>query len=261
MAETRRYIAAIGNPIGGGGPITYSAEAAQYFARLDTDPITSQKNLLAALIDGLVTDSAWTPIDVLKVYANDTQNNAFVNLRKSGHVSTLTNTVGFVAYRGFTGGGAGSDEVDEHYVPLTSAVGLTPTSVTMGAWCLTSHTASTVLGCDASVLNIYPNYAGDAYFRIQDAAPAGSAGASDGIGLFLGTRSNGTTSRAFKNKVEMANSPISSTNEATLLGSGLKACNGATGQVAAIIIGGDMAAVQDKIYDRLYTYLHAVGAV
>lgn len=74
---------------GGGG---YSTEAEAYFAAMTAQPNTTRKNLLAAMIDGIVADGDWSSLDWLMVASHDAQ--AFrVNARNPAKVASEVATV------------------------------------------------------------------------------------------------------------------------------------------------------------------------
>src|SRR5262245_928924 len=116
--------------------VSYSTEAAAFFARLATQPTTTRKNQYAALIDALVSAGVWSLLDALYLYAAYDEATALTNLKSSSFGGTNTNSVSYTADQGYTG--ASSKYIDLGYNPTTAGGNFAQNSACRGGWSLTS---------------------------------------------------------------------------------------------------------------------------
>lgn len=92
------------NITSGGAVTCSSSEGNNFLARLTGSPDDTHKTAYCTLIDGLVTDSVWTKLDALYMFATDTSANALLNLvSATGNAGNVSAT--FTADAGFAGNG------------------------------------------------------------------------------------------------------------------------------------------------------------
>lgn len=87
---------------------SYSTEAQAYFTAFTTDPGTTRKNLLATLIDGLVSDGVWSDIDALYLLASHDSQSALLNVKNPAQTATTVNSPTFTTDLGYNGNGSTS---------------------------------------------------------------------------------------------------------------------------------------------------------
>jgi hypothetical protein len=113
----------------------YSAAATQFLSRI-ADPGTPRKNLIAALIDGCVTDGVWSLIYGLWIRAADNSTTAKTNWKSSSYTSIQHGTLTFTADHGFTGDGS-TGYLDNGFDNKT---GFSQNSWSFGYYCLNART-------------------------------------------------------------------------------------------------------------------------
>ncbi len=239
------------------------AEALAFLARAGAMDATHE-NAYIALINTLVADGAWSSIDALHIYATDTSAHALLNLKDSRFTGEIAGTPTFTADEGFTftvsdviyvGPSVGGTDT---FDPVTiTGVNYSQNAAALGIWMVTEPGLNLGIAWDSSVLNIYPNYSSQCFFRINDDTPSTGLAVSDGLGLSLGTRINSTTINGYRNGASIGTNTTTSVMPTGTTGA-IKTGNN-TGQVACIVIGGNLNAVQGAIYSALRTYMTTMG--
>lgn len=253
---------------------SYSPEAKQFLARI-SDPGRQQKDRLATMIDGIVADGDWNRLDVLHVYAQDSQGNGLINIRKPAHNGTIVGTVTFAAYQGVTGN-ASTGAVNTNYTATTQAVAMSQDSDHIAAYVRNARTtAATKIICGVhetsggNSLHIIPKLAGD-LTDIQNMGPdLTTANAGNVSGHWINTRTSSTAVRLDRNGSNFGTYSSSSvefdipfTIYVLAMHTNVDGVFGATDdQIAAFHCGGGLdAAASARITTRINTYLTAVGA-
>lgn len=250
---------------GQAGGASYSADASQFFARI-TDPGSTRKDLYAALIDGLDADGVWSELDGLWVFAADIAANAVVNLKANVATAVEVNSPTFTADRGYTGNGS-SSYLELGLFETFSQFGTNNGSV----WCW-SRTAGqqswymfgTETGASPQV-TMLPRWTDDnLYFYPNNTTLNFTANAASGAGLYGWSRVPTNMARAYKNgvnvKTDSGSAPTGppTGHKALILRQGGTLSNA---QCAAAAIGDSIdGALATALYDRLQTYMTAVGA-
>lgn len=183
----------------------YSAEATQYFTRLNTDPGSVWKTTLAAFIDGLVADGLWATFDILNFYAMNTAANSLVDL--IGTIApTLQGAPTFTAKLGYSGFSA-SAYVKSNFTPSVNGVKFTLNSASMSYY---SQTAAQNANYDVGVagapgcfiLTRNTSVADQCTLRINNAANTQSL-VTDGSGLFSLVRTTSIAGAFYRNGVSV----------------------------------------------------------
>lgn len=245
---------------------SYSANVQQFFDRLITLPSPANQALYASVIDGLVIDSVWPFLDHLCIYAAVDAATSLINLKSANYQSTLWIVGGdptFVAYRGWTGVGI-NENVNSNFNPVTAvAANFVQNNGMGGAWNLTSGPGGnqSLIKGETGSNNIFiaPRSAGNV--QTWGANPISGtdtlAGVTDASGWLTVQRTGPTASELGHNGVQVATS-----SKASLMESDNTHFTCGPWQTAAVCIGASLTAGQQvALYNRLQTYLHAVGAV
>jgi hypothetical protein len=267
--------------IGGSTSLPATAEAQQFLARatgLDSKHIIAYTNL----INGLVSDAVWPKLDVLYIFATNSQSNALLNLVSSNYTGVANGTPTFTVDRGFTGVDASTTVyIDSTFNPTTAT---SPHFVTnschISAWPHTDPTVTSsggtlmgvVAGGGGNQTDLYGKYSdGKAYFRINDGTASAGISSSSAIAHWIASRTGASTSTGYQNgsSVTTPNAaagtlvnvpiPILAYIAATGLGPG-GAYQGGTGcQLLMSSIGGGLTATDAaNFYNRLSTYMSAI---
>lgn len=130
-------------------------EAAAFIARLPTPPSNARKIVINNLFKALVVAGVLPKLDLLQIYAADTQANALINLPNSSYTATLVGSPTFTADRGFTGNGS-SSYLDTGY-NASLASGWTQNSHTFGRWLRSGTAGGTDFGAE-DTLNLRGGY-------------------------------------------------------------------------------------------------------
>ena len=111
---------------------SYDADAAALFARWGTDPGSTRKQLYSDCIAGLKTDSVWSLLDEVQMYAAHTQADGLLGW-KNVRNATVVNSPTFTTDRGIATNGSTS-YIDTAFVPSTDGVAYTDPSACYGAY-------------------------------------------------------------------------------------------------------------------------------
>ena len=250
--------------------VSSCAQSTAFLARtsgLDATHTSAYANLIC----GLVTDGVWAKLDVLYTFATQDSATALLNLVSTSFAATVVGTPTFAADGGYTGTAAVSPDV--HYLESnfnpTDAGGLfAQDSAHASMWSGIPHyDAAPMLGQFSSPgsLDMYLYTDNNFYARINDAeSDAGVSDTTGGVGFYLGTRTATTVTQKYVNGV--AAGPPTANPSTGLLDDRIKILgqNNLTSlfQAKAASFGGALTATDvAKFYNRLHTYLHAVGAI
>lgn len=241
-----------------------SPEARAYFTAAGiTDP--ARQDLINTLFNGLIGDGVWARLDMLLLFANLTSGAALVNAINPAQAATLVNAPTFTTDRGFTTNGTTS-YVDTGFNPATAGGKYTQTLAYFGIYvnAETQFSASPAGWFDgADGVTVNPRTAADASNGranqaavITVAAPGTSA-----IGLTAINRLSNSNVRLTRNGVLIQSGTDVSTalNSNNLyVGRSATAAYGA-GRFAICAIGSLNAALDLAFYNRINTYLTAIG--
>lgn len=223
----------------------------------------ARKVLVDDLIAGLKTDSIWTKLDRLWLFAAENAASALTDLVVPAS-ATAVNTPTFTTDRGYAGDGATS-YINLAFNPNTGSPNFTQNSADIIVWSNTAGAVSfDLIGTSADGSgSIYPRYADNhRYYNVCGAQQQSPGTNSDGSGLLVATRTGANASALYRNGsseytgVEASASLVNAIN--------WRACGGtlgsSTGQCSAAGLGGGLSATdQSNLYSRIRTYMTAVG--
>ncbi len=258
---------------GSAGSAVATTPAAAFLARtsgLDATHI----NAYTALINGLVTDSVWSKLDVLHIYATKDSATALLNLKSSSFNGTSHGSPTFAADLGFTGSaGSTTIYIDSGFNPITaSSPQFTQNSAHLSFWNLTNAgTAQSNIGSQSGITDnyIYAKYSGDNknYTRINCDSNLGTnfPAPADPRGHVIGNRPDANSLEQYINGARLnsagsGSTAMPNTNIVTLGTSSLGTVSGNSDQIAMASIGGGLTPTDmANFYTRLRTYMTAVG--
>lgn len=241
-------------------------EAGAYIAALPDEPSKDQIDLIDRLFSALITSGVFQGLDMLQLYAVDTAANALVDLKNPSSVATAVNSPTFTPYRGYNGDGATS-YVDTGYNPA-SGPNYTQNSASLGVWSLTSgQSASSALGwVNASNIGsiVQPRSTSDLFgIRVNMTGGGPTVANTNGIGLYVATRSDASNMGLFKNGVSLGSGTAASQAVVSAnFNIGHASSTGySSAQVAAAFAGSNLSSAKHlAFYNALSTYMTAVGA-
>lgn len=133
-------------------PASYDSDAQAYFDAIVTnggsDPDTTRKNLINDLVTGLKSDSIWSKVTALYLFAAHDSVAARVNIKTPTNLASAVNSPTFTTDRGYTG-----DAVSAHVDTNLTASTIDRTDATIFAICntLVAVSNSPVMGWQLNV--------------------------------------------------------------------------------------------------------------
>ncbi len=186
-----------------------------YLARTTiTTNATNVANYICGLVSaGLITGNLTTTgcgslFDGLYIFATDTSADADLNVCSNTNYNlTEHNTPIFTANTGWVGN-AGTQYLDTGFNPTTaSAPNYTQNNSHMSVWVSTNNVNNDpkmgAFQTGVSFSDIYTNFAGNSYFRINDGTASGADGTTF-TGHYVATRISGTTGVGYVNAVNQS---------------------------------------------------------
>ena len=239
---------------------THSPQALAYLARTVGGNEGGNGANIATLIDGLVSDSVWAKLDALYVLAQQNATDAKLNLVGTSYGLTPVGSPVFTPYKGFNGFST-TIGLDTGFNPTTApSANYLYNTASMGVWDYASTVQPyTLIGGIYS--SVYPLFTGNlAVVQINSSVfyePPSTAT----HGLIVGERTDATTLYCYQNGVgtSQANSVSGADNANFLIGNPVSG-GGNTDTLSAAFIGASLgAAGQLALYNRLRTYMTAIG--
>jgi hypothetical protein len=187
LPQTRAYIAASGVA----APVAADQKAIDEFIR-----------------SGLLAPGTFAMLDWFHLYGVATRDLAKQNIIAPGTytASEVSGPIGFLAYNGYQGDGS-TQYLDLNFNPSTAGGKFTQDSMSLGIVSLTSQNINGYeIGNDRARIKIRDSSNTTSFANSTSSATASS---SDGIGLFVITRSNSTSYSSWRNDVE---TPLSTTS-------------------------------------------------
>jgi hypothetical protein len=248
---------------GGGG---FSAEATQYFTRLPNDPGSSWKTVLAAFIDGLVTDGLWTGFDALQLYAHTTQANALIDL-KGTVTPALTGAPTFTTKLGFSGFSA-SIYVGTGFTPSVNGVQFTTNNAHMSVYSQTAAASAnvdvgTILAGTGACFMTLRNASNFLDVRFNNNAGTSIAN-TDGSGLLSTNRTTSTAGTCYRNGTSLGilGSNVTTAVPTAVLRVGFVNAAGSIRQFSLFSVGASRTAGQETNFNaRVSTLMTAIGGL
>ena len=248
---------------------THSPQALAYLARTVGGDEGGNGANIATLIDGLVSDGVWAKLDALYVLAQQNQSDALLNLvgtsytLTGGSLETIAPFIApFTTYRGFHNF---TSSMDTGFNALSApSPHLTLNDGSIGVWIYDAADTNMQMGTQTSTagnINIGANFGGSGTYYCQ-ISPGASVGApTPGTkGWFSGDKLSATSAVLYWNGASLGSKtqttvPFDGVN-IHLGGSDAATVSG----LSAAFIGGSLgAAGQLALYNRLRTYMTAIG--
>lgn len=268
----------------GFGPISaagsYSTEATTLFAAMTNQPDSTRKGVINTLINSLKTGATsgsniWAKIDVLHVYASHDSQASLLNWKTPGTFDgTLTNTVTFTTDRGMATNGTSSYISTGMNPAAATGTVFALNSASMSVWSRTSgQTASGGIGARSptsptnqfvlSLRNTSDQFTGTTNYGSGTAGLAASN--TDGSGFFTLTRTDASTTKAFRNGSQLGSTLTTASagrpNANLCLGFIPNASSYTAREFAACVIGAGLTDAEAlDVYNAMQTYMTAVGA-
>lgn len=157
-----------------------SSTVQQYLNRLPTPLSSSDEAIVAAYIDGLVSDGVWSRLDFLHLYVMADAANWPVNLISSSFTASLASGVAnpptWTSRGGIAGHFGASTYVDSNFNPSTAGGNYSQSDAMICCWC--SAPASALAGDlfqQDTTVELFPrNSLSTAWERIRSSAIAGT---------------------------------------------------------------------------------------
>src|SRR5262249_44608631 len=151
-----------------------SSTVQQYLNRLPTPLTGSDEAIVAAYIDGLVSDGVWSRLDFLHLYVTADAANWPVNLISSSFTASLASGVGnpptWTSRAGIAGHSGASTYIDPNFNPSTAGGNYSQNDAMVCCWQSAPSAASTadLIHCGATVALIARYTDNKTYFQIND---------------------------------------------------------------------------------------------
>lgn len=251
----------------------WRAETLAAIAAMTSAPAETRKQLLNTLIAGLIDDGVWAKLDWLSPLAAHDAQAGRLNLVNPAQAMTAVNAPTFTVDRGYAGDGATS-YLTSGWNPTQDAVNFAINSASMGIWSRGPEVAENVrmMGNSISTLNARNTTNNAIAWANSSTNQNRPLSTITALGLTAWTRDGAATGAIYKDGAALG--AITTTAAAALQnGDFFVGCynnNGVDGQsplsftsqqIAVVWwAGGLTAGEQLAAYNRLHTYLVAVGA-
>ncbi len=230
-----------------------------------------------ALICGLVTDSVWSLLDVLQVYATQNSTVSLLNLKSLSFNATNVGSVTFTTDRGYTGTeGSTTAYIETGYGFSSSGAQLTQNAGHLSVWSVTNvNSAAAIMGIARASPNsssyLLPNQTSstNAFYNVSSGFSGCTAtctvAAGSTVAHYIASRTASNVIAGYKNGSNVVTSSqasaIPSADTFPVLAWVIDgAYTGSRYQAAAVTMGAALNSTQaGNLYTRLRTYMTAVG--
>lgn len=259
----------------GGGAIVYDTDAQAYFTAAEGAGATFTAGLkghINTLVLGLKTDSLWTKLDRLWLFANETAAGALMDI-KGLDTATAVNTPTFTANQGYAGNGSTS-YINTTFNPSTDGSAYTQNSAHMMLYNRTARTSGAGSPSNCGTFNgstilshITPYGGSDAQGGLNDLTPVTVAYQADASGCWIISRTSSSAQALYRAGASIASSGASNSvgiNNLAVFVGGLNN-SGSLGfatadQHAAFSAGGALDATEAaNLNTRIEAYMDALG--
>ena len=279
QAVVKSVIRAVIN--GDGGYTFVNAEAETLVAAMSVQPSAARKQLIDQLITSLKSAGIWSVLDNLQVYAAHDSQAALLNWKAPGvNDGSLVNAPAFTADLGFKGNGS-SSYINTNFNPTDGGLNFAQDSASWGVWLDQHDSAGTAdAGQLQGAFTSSPAW-GTFVKHYNSTTPGQEVAARDNngstvnftsavashLGLCTVDRASSSEFHAWRNGTDLGASlqtsvaPQNKDFFALAADGATGAANFIPGTAAVSFAGASFAANQTALYNALYTYLHAIGAV
>lgn len=249
---------------------TYGPEVTAWIARLNTEgftlPSAANLSLLDTFVSALKSAGAWTGLDLLEIWAQDSNsvNAGRVNFKNpSATVGTIYNAVTFTNKVGITGDGV-SAYVDTGYNPADNGVNFTQNDASFGAFVVDRGTSDYLLGLiDSDNTRYRPRTITNQRLNTASNISFATAQQEGFSGIHRTSSSNvnnlQTDGTIGANVASTSTAPLSADGNLSIFRSRINYSNGAVGVVyaGASFTSGEWLAFRNAVV----TYINAVAAL
>lgn len=257
----------------GSGGSSSCSESIALRARMDGAENTSAVDVL---ICGMVMDATYSLLDGLYVFATNSATNAQLNWAQNAYNLTLNGTETFAANAGYTGD-ASTGYFDTGFNPSTAGGQFQRNAATIGGCALNTRSATnsgTLLGVTngstGTSYSVILPFEGSVVIYDVNGSALPSASETNSQGSYTAIRSSSSATALYRNgnatPIASSGSDTSAdlVNKNMLIGGAYYDANVlffSNDQIAYVFYGNTMTTTQmTAIYNRLHTYLAAVGA-
>lgn len=238
------------------------------FARMSPTPSPARKVLISQTIAALTIAGVWQKLDMLQVYAADTQANALLNWISGSYNASVVNSPTFTADRGFTSVSGTSSYVASGYTP-SSGPKWGQNDHTFGRWMRTGPAGAGMdFGAyETATLNsatIFSNATGQ--YIVGDSGTAQNI-LADPLGSVIANRTASGSFDIYKNGAFVTNVSAASRSGTTLeMFVGAYNFDGVAGtysqnQIGAVWTGQALSSTEiAALHTALQNYMTGVGA-
>ena len=252
----------LGGVLGKGG---FDPSAIAIFNSFTTPPTPARRAIINALVVGLKADGIWSQLDVLYLMAAaDSQAGTINWITPANFTLIAVNAPTFTTDRGYTGNGTTS-RLRTQYTPSTNGVNFTQNNASGWVYLETNPSNGTpdIGSTTAPRVVITGNNAGTASGDINTAAGSSLTGAFSTPGMLGIQRRTNTDRRFFLNGVQ-SGAPSATVSNGTASQEqwvcGANSTAFSTRQQSVAAWGASLAGLELAFYNRILTYLQAVGA-
>jgi hypothetical protein len=230
---------------------------------------SARRTLVNTMVVGMKADGVWAKLDGLWIFAGENTPSALTDMVATRLASTAVSAPAFTIDRGYTGNGT-ANFVDTTWNPVTNAVNFSNNSAHWSVWSLTAGAIGTfdfgnVYGDNGNhILCEFTDT--NAYFRINSTNAGPTNGPSPGTGHFIGSRTSAVQVDGYRNGASIGTSgadaesnPESRTVWACGCNDGITPVFSTRQQAMCSAGGGLTAADATNFYNRLRTYMSAIG--
>lgn len=251
-------------------PSVGCTEATDFLARTSGLDATHQSRY-TTLICGLVTDSVWTKLDALYIFATADTTTAALSLVNATYNLTITGSFTFAADTGWTGDG-GTTYMNTNFNPSTAGGQYARNSASVGAYVRTSRSSSAAygeLGLNdnvVSLIRMLPLFSGDLYYCALNGFQTTIAN-TNAQGSWIQSRTSSSLVTLYKNGSSFGTASDTSTAlingniyvfAENILGVGPQLYS--EDQLSATFIGSSLSSTDaSNISSRINTYMTAYG--
>ncbi len=260
---------------GSAGFTPTSTESSNFLARATGITTTPDKTAYDALITGLVTDSVFSLLDALYIFAAPDTTTAKLNLIQNAYNLTQTGSLSFSAAHGYTGDGS-TGFFDTGFNPATASGHFVQNSATQGCYVLSNRAVQQGYTAIGSLNNrqnrLQPLQAGGPgglLYEINDNSGANfDATQTNAQGSWLASRTASNLTSAYKNgnttaiatSANASGAPDSLNLYLFAFNSSGSASGFSADQMSAVWIGAGMTSTQaSNLQGRLNTFMTTYG--
>jgi hypothetical protein len=250
----------------------YDSDAEIIFAAMVPGPDANRKALINAFVVGCKEDDNWAEFDLLVFLASYSQESALVNWKNPETFTPLpVSDPPFTGNKGYEGNGLDA-YIDTNFNPFSDGVKMQLNDQSYGFYCLDNTDGSiTDMGSYNEGLStfsiLYAREANIAYAYMSNPDPTAALGVSTSIGMTVGVRTGLNSFSLYKDGIQLHSETTESVSfpdcNFYVLASNLMGTPSllSLDRRISFYFTGSSSINQIKLYNRVVTYLTAIGAI